>query len=41
MVTSVDRIRTDTGERVYFAGLDKGLTFLYVHKKYTTPKNKK
>ena len=34
-VVSMDRIRQDNGERIYFAGTTKDLRFLYVDKKYT------
>jgi|GEM_PF-5423660 len=32
---SMDMIRCDNGERVYFAGLQADLTFLWVDEKYT------
>ena len=35
---TMDRIRQDTGERVYFVGLTKGLEFIYVDEKYTEEK---
>lgn len=36
-VVSMDRIRQDNGERVYFVGIGQGMDFIYCDKKYTVP----
>lgn len=35
---TMDLIRCDTGERVYFAGLDQSFDFVWVVKEYTVEK---
>lgn len=36
-VVSMDRIRQDNGERVYFLGIGVGMNFIYCDKRFTVP----
>ena len=36
-VVSMDRIRQDNGERVYFVGTGLGMDFIYCDKRFTVP----